>query len=149
MRLRDLKMYIDGLDEDSEFAIFVRSIETGKGFGLSYAVTADKNEYNELLLSIDIELCRGCPFLLKHDWRKNDAAGCAALLPYSVLSFGSMRKRRSTVKSVMDILEAIRISQLKALENTPFNFRGSDNYESGEIAVDALEQAIDILADII
>ena len=148
MRLRDLKMYIDGLDEDSEFAIFVRSIETGKGFGLSYAVTADKNEYNELLLSIDIELCLGCPFLLKYDWRKNDAARSAVLPAYSALSFDSMRKRRSTIKSIVDILEAIRYSQLKALENTPYNFRDSDNYEAGEIAADALEQAIDILADI-
>ena len=39
MRLRDLQTYIDALNEDSEFAIFVRSIETGKDFGLSYAPT--------------------------------------------------------------------------------------------------------------
>ena len=148
MRLRDLQMYIDGLSEDSELAIFVRSIETGKEFGLSYTVAAGISEYDELMLSIDIELCVGCPFLQKYDWKKNDAARCILFLPYTDFSFDSMRKRRSTVKSVMALLEAIRIAQLKALENTPNNFRDSDNFEAGEFAVDALEKAIDILADI-
>jgi hypothetical protein len=149
MLLRDLKMYIDGLSEDSELAIFVRSIETGKEFGLSHAVAADISEYNELMLSIDIELCAGCPFLQKYDRKKNDAARCILFLPYADFSFDTMRKRRLTVKSVMVLLEAIRIAQSKALENTPNNFRDSDNFEAGEFAVDALEQAIDTLADIV
>ena len=147
MRLRDLQTYIDALNEDSEFAIFVRSIETGKDFGLSYAVDVDINEFGELLLSISIELCGGCPFLQKYDWRKNDAARCVLLHPFSNLSFDSMQKRRSTVKSIVTTLEAIRNAQLKALENTPINFRDSDNYEAGETAADALDEAIDMLTD--
>jgi len=148
MRLRDLQSYIDGLDENSEFAILVRAIETGKEFALSYAVAADINEYDELLLCIDVELCLGCKFLQKYDWRKNDAARCVLLQPHPDLSFASMRKRRSTVKSVIPILMAIRNAQMNALENTPINLRDSDNFEAGESAVDALEQAIDILEDI-
>ena len=58
-----------------------------------------------------------------------------------------MQKRRSTVKSIVAILEAVRNAQLKALENTPINFRDSDNYEAGETAADALDEAIDMLAD--
>ena len=148
MRLRDLQPYIDGLDEGSEFGVFVRSIETGKGFGLSYDVVADIGEHGELLLSIGIELCEGCAFLQKHDWRKNDAAGCSLLRPYPDLSFASMRKRRSAVKSVMAVLEAVRNAQLNALEHTPLNFRDSDNYDAGEAAAGALEQAIDALEDV-
>jgi len=145
MRLRDLQSYIDGLDEDSEFAIIVRSIETGKMFGQSYAVAADFNEYDELILSIDVELCMGCPFLLKYDWRKNDAARCVVLKPYHDLSFDSMRKRRSAVNSVLAILDAIRNAQLKALENTPKNLQSSEKYETGEFAVEAIEDAISSL----
>ena len=148
MRLRDLQSYIDGLDEDSEFAVSVRSIETGKNFGLSYAVAADINEYEELILSIDVEMCLGCLFLQKYDWRKNDAARCVILKPYHDLSFDSMQKRRSAIKSISVILAAIRNAQLLALENTPKNFRDSDNFESGEFAVDSLEEAINIINDI-
>jgi hypothetical protein len=148
VRLSDLRNYIDDLDEDSEFALSVRSIETGKEFGLSYDVVADINEYDELLLSTSVELCLGCPYLLKYDSRKNDAARCVLLHPYSDLSFASMRKRRSTVKSTIAILEAIRNAQLRALENTPRNLRDTDNFEAGEIAADALEEAIDILGDV-
>ena len=149
MRLRDLQTYIDVLDEDSSFAISVRSIETGKVFGVSYAIAADISEYDELILSIDVELCRGCFFLQKYDWRRNDAARCVILNPYSDLSFNSMRKRRSAVKSVKVILEAIRNAQLLALENTPRNLHGSNNFVTGETAVDALDEAIDILTDIL
>ena len=145
MRLRDLQMYIDGLDGDSEFAVSVRSIETGRNFALSYAVAADINEYDELVLNIDVEMCLGCAFLQKYDWRKNDAARCVVLKPYHDCSFDSMKKRRSAVKSISAILGAIRNAQLRALENTPKNFRDSDNFEAGETAVDALEEAIDII----
>ena len=148
MRLRDLQPYIDALDENSEFAVSVRSIETGKGFALSYAVGPGINEYDELVLSIDVELCLGCTFLQKYDWRKNDAARCVIQKPYYGLSFDSMRKRRSALKSVAAILESIRNAQLRALENTPKNFRGTGNYETGNIAIDALDGAIDILKGI-
>ena len=145
MRLRDLQMYIDGLDGDSEFAVNVRAIETGRNIGLSYAVAADINEHDELILDIDVELCLGCTFLQKYDWRKNDAARCVVLNPYHDCSFDSMKKRRSAVKSISVILGAIRNAQLRALENTPKNLRDSGNFEAGEIAVDALEEAIDII----
>ena len=148
MRICDLQMYIEGLDEDSEFAVSVRAIETGKVFGTSYAIDVDFNEYHELVLGIDVELCLGCKFLQKYDWRKNDAARCVISSPYSILSFGSMRKRRSTVKTVVVLLDAIRNAQLRALENTPRNLRDTENFVSGEDFADAIEQAVDILADI-
>jgi hypothetical protein len=148
MLLRDLKQYIYDLEDDSEFVISVRSIETGKVFALSYAVAADINYFDELQLSIDVEMCLGCPLLKKYDWRKNDAARCVASYPYSLLSFNTMRKRRASVKSVITLLEAIHGAQLNALENTPINFRDSDNFETGDIAADVLEDAIDILKDV-
>jgi len=149
MRLRDLKRYIDGLDEGSEFAVVVSAIETEKVFAQSYAVEADISEHDELLLKIDVELCPGCSFLRKYDWRKNDAARCVVADTFSHLSFDSMRKRRTAVKSIVAALRALRDSQLAALENTPHNFRVSDNYELGEAAVDAFEQACDILEEIL
>jgi hypothetical protein len=45
------------------------------------------------------------------------------------------------------MLELIRDAQTRALDNTPDNLRFSDRYEYGELAVEAIEDAIDRLAD--
>ena len=148
MLIRDLQVYIEHLDDDAELGISAQAIETNKDFALSYAVDPDVNEYGHLILKIDVELCQGCAFLQKYDWRKNDAARCVLPLPFSDLPLKHMQNRRLTVKSVIKLLEAVRRAQLQALENTPRNFRDSDNFEAGEVAVDALEEAIDTLSDI-
>jgi hypothetical protein len=61
---------------------------------------------------------------------------------------GSRRKRRTALKAVIALLVDIRNAESKSLRNTPENFRGSDSFEAGEFAVDALDEAIAILADI-
>ena len=62
--------------------------------------------------------------------------------------FADRGKRRKAVKSVIICLSAIRSAEIKCLENVPDNFQGSELYESGECAVDALEEIIDLLADV-
>jgi len=61
---------------------------------------------------------------------------------------GSRRKRRAAVRSVIALLDDIRNAESKSLDNTPENFRCSDSFEAGELAVDALDEAIAILANI-
>ena len=51
------------------------------------------------------------------------------------------------VKFITIMLESIRDAQIRALDNTPENLQYSDKYEAGEIAVEAIEDAIYRLAD--
>jgi hypothetical protein len=63
-------------------------------------------------------------------------------------NFGARRKRKTAVKAVIALLDDIRNAECKALDNTPENFQCSENYEAGELAVDALDEAIALLADV-
>ena len=69
-------------------------------------------------------------------------------MQYFDAMFGSRRKRRTALKAVIALLDDIRNAESKSLSNTPENFRDSDSFEAGEFAVDALDDAIAILADI-
>ena len=60
----------------------------------------------------------------------------------------TMRKRRTAVKSVLKSLISFRDAQIKALDNTPENFRDSESFEIGDFAVSAIDDAIAILEDI-
>jgi hypothetical protein len=62
-------------------------------------------------------------------------------------AYGTRRKRRTVVKAVIALLNDIREAESKSLGNTPENLQTSENFEAGEIAVDALDEAIAILAD--
>jgi hypothetical protein len=62
--------------------------------------------------------------------------------------FSSRGKRRGGVRDVIAYLSAIKGAEQKALDNVPGNFRCSDSYEAGEAAVDALDEAIDLLSDV-
>jgi len=61
---------------------------------------------------------------------------------------GSRRKRRTAVKAVIALLDDIRNAESMSLSNTPENFRDSNCFDAGEFAVDSLDDAIAILADI-
>jgi len=61
---------------------------------------------------------------------------------------GNRRKRRTALKAVIALLDDIRNAESKSLFNTPENFRNTDSFDAGEFAVDALDEAIAILADI-
>ena len=62
-------------------------------------------------------------------------------------NFGSRRKRRTVVKAVIALLTDIRNAETISLNNMPDNLQHSVKYETGEFAVDALDEAIAILAD--
>jgi len=62
--------------------------------------------------------------------------------------YSTRRKRRSAVKVITLHLSAIRDAEQRALDNLPDNFKNGGPFETGEIAVDAIDEAIDILADI-
>jgi len=116
-------------DEDREIGIVVRSIETGEELTATYDIAADISEYGELMLRIQIE----------GEMISIDSLQVAS-------RFNSLRKRRNAVKFITIMLGLIRDAQIRALDNTPDNLRCSDKYEVGEIAVEAIEDAIDKLA---
>jgi len=130
MFIHDLLSWAGEADEDREIGIVVRSIETGEGLTTTYDIAADISEYGELMLRISIE---------------GEMISVDSLQFPS--RFNSMRKRRNAVKFITIMLELIRDAQVRALDNTPDNLRYSDKYEAGEIAVEAIEDAIDRLAD--
>ena len=66
---------------------------------------------------------------------------------YFEANYGTRRKRRTVVKAVIALLGEIRNAESKALDNTPENFQNNECYEAGEVAVDALDEAIAILTD--
>ena len=63
-------------------------------------------------------------------------------------NFSSRRKRRDTIQTILACLSAVLIAEQECLDNTPINFRESESYETGENAVDALAEIIDLLADV-
>ena len=63
-------------------------------------------------------------------------------------SFGSRRKRKAAVKAVISLLDDIRRAERGALDNTPENFQSTESFDAGESAVDALEEAMALLADV-
>ena len=130
MFIHDLLAWVGEADEDREIGIVVRSIETGENLTATYDIAADISEYGELMLKIAIE---------------------GEMISIDSLQFpnrfNSMRKRRNAVKFIMIMLELIRDAQMRALDNTPENLQYSDKYNVGEMAVEAIEEAIDKLAD--
>jgi hypothetical protein len=128
--IHDLLSWAGQADEDREIGIIVRSIETSENLTTTYDIAADISEYGELMLRISIEGEMISIDSLQYPQR-----------------FNSMRKRRNAVKFIIIMLELIRDAQMRALDNTPDNLRYSDKYEYGEFAVEAIEEAIDKLAD--
>jgi hypothetical protein len=63
-------------------------------------------------------------------------------------NFGTRRKRKIALKTVIARLDDIRNAESRALANTPANFQNSVRFEEGEIAVDTLDEAISALADV-
>lgn len=130
MFIHDLLSWVGEADEDREIGIVVQSIETGKNLTTTYDIAADISEYGELMLRISIEGEMISIDSLQYPNR-----------------FNSMRKRRNAVKFIIIMLELIRDAQMRALDNTPENLQYSNKYEAGEMAVDAIEDAIYRLAD--
>ena len=64
------------------------------------------------------------------------------------IDFGSRRKRRDSVKIIHRRLAAIRDAEQEYLEKVPENFQCSESFEIGENAVDALDEIIDLLAEV-
>ena len=62
-----------------------------------------------------------------------------------VTDYSSRRKRRDAVKSIIPCLLAIRDAEQKSLDNAPDNLQNSDSFATGEYAVDALDEIIDLL----
>ena len=62
--------------------------------------------------------------------------------------FGTRRERRETVRSMISILSAVRDAERRCLDNVPDSLQSTDSFESGEHAVDALDEAIGLLADV-
>ena len=68
--------------------------------------------------------------------------------PYTVTDYDTRHKRRDSVKSILACLSAIREAEQKSLDNVPDNLQSSDNFVSGEYAVDALDEIIDLLSEV-
>jgi len=128
--IHDLLSWAGEADEDREIGIDVRSIETGEVLATTYDIAADISEYGGLMLRISTEGEKISIDSLQYTSR-----------------FNSMRKRRSAVKFIVIMQELIRDAQMRALDNTPENLQCSIKYEAGESAVEAIEDAIDRLAD--
>ena len=62
--------------------------------------------------------------------------------------FETRRKRRETVNTILICLTAIAEAERNSLNNYPANLQLSDQYDSGEQAVDTLIEVIDLLADV-
>ena len=52
------------------------------------------------------------------------------------------------MKSILACLSAIRDAEQKSLDNVPDNLQNSDSFVSGEYAVDALDEIINLLIDV-
>ena len=63
-------------------------------------------------------------------------------------NFGTRRSRKAAVKAIIALLDDIRNAESRALANTPENFQNTERFEEGEAAVDALDEVIDLLADV-
>ena len=64
----------------------------------------------------------------------------------AVADYASTKKKRiKTVRGLIDKLENIRDAEEQAMENTPENFRGSDNFEAFEDRLSSMNEALGIL----
>jgi len=61
------------------------------------------------------------------------------------LEYGTRRKRRAAVEAIHAHLLAIRAAEQKYLDNVPENFQDTESFETGENAVDTLDEIIDLL----
>ena len=68
--------------------------------------------------------------------------------PYSDLDFTTRRKRREAVISISAYLTAVRDAEQHCLNNVPDNLQSTESFESGEYAVDSLDEIIGLLADV-
>ena len=64
------------------------------------------------------------------------------------MNLSTRQKRKSTVKFIIGCLSAIRDEEQRCLNSVPDNFQNTENYETGELAVDALDEIIDLLNDV-
>ena len=55
MQNKKLISLLEDLDPDKEISIFVKSIETGNQIAVTYDIGYDINEYDELVLRIQVE----------------------------------------------------------------------------------------------
>jgi hypothetical protein len=62
--------------------------------------------------------------------------------------YGSRRKRRIAVKSILECLSAVRDAEQRYLENVPDNLQNSESFEIGENAVDTLDEIIGLLIEV-
>ena len=60
----------------------------------------------------------------------------------------SKKKRRNTVRSLILQLEQVRDAEQESMDNTPENFRMSDNFAASEESLAKLDEAIEILEGI-
>ena len=130
MFIHDLLSWAGEADEDRAIGIIVKSIENGENLATTYDIAADISEYGELMLRIAIE---------------GETISIDSLQYHN--RFNSMRKRRNAVKFIIIMLEIIRDAQMRALDNTPENLQYSEKYNAGEMAVEAIEDAIYRLED--
>ena len=68
--------------------------------------------------------------------------------PQPYADYATRRKRRTAVKVVIACLSAVRDAERRCLDNVPENLQTSESFDVGECAVDALDEAIDLLVDI-
>jgi hypothetical protein len=78
-------------------------------------------------------------------WKGGDIMDGMALETAS--AYATRRQRRKAVCGIVAALLAIRDAERACLLNTPECFQGTDSFESGELAADALSDAIDTLSD--
>jgi hypothetical protein len=67
---------------------------------------------------------------------------------YKDADYCTRRKRRDAVQSILACLTMIRDAERNYLENVPDNLQNSESFEIGECAADALDEIIDLLADV-
>ena len=63
--------------------------------------------------------------------------------------YSSRRRRLSAIKSITKQLQHIKAAEQRSLSNTPANFQETENYERTEEIIDLLDQAIEILGEIL
>ena len=68
--------------------------------------------------------------------------------PYQDLDFATRHKRREAVKFIIASLTAVRDAEQCCLDNVPESLRCTESFESGEYAVDAIDEIIDLLVGV-
>ena len=67
---------------------------------------------------------------------------------FTAADYSTRRLRRSGIKTILECLSCIRDAELIYLENVPENFQNSESFETGECAVDAMDEIIDLLVEV-